>query len=207
MVYPSDDVTVQSKSNEMNSIVVFCGSSSGTDPAYSQVAATVGQTLATRNIRLVYGGAQVGLMGSVAEACLSASGYVIGVIPRFLARKEIVHGGLSELVYTETMHERKAQMSQLSEGCIALPGGYGTLEELFELLTDAQLAKYSYPIGLLNVEGYYDKLLAFLDDCVANGLLRAENKDMLLVDTEIDGLLDQMVAFVPAPVPKWLQGD
>lgn len=189
----------------MNSIVVFCGSSSGHNPQYEAIGRVLGETLAAKAITLVYGGAQVGLMGVVADACLAHGGKVIGVIPDFLGRKEIVHASLSELIRTETMHERKAQMSALSEGCIALPGGYGTLEELFELLTDAQLAQYRHPIGLLNVDGYYDKLLSFLDDCVSSGLLRLENRQMLLVSSDVDELLGLMEEYSYGPVPKWLQ--
>lgn len=188
----------------MQSLVVFCGSSSGNNPLYVQVATELGELLAKRNIRLIYGGAQVGLMGAVADGCLTRGGQVTGVIPTFLKRKEVVHSSLTELLIVDTMHERKRIMSDLSQGCIALPGGFGTLEELFELLTDAQLGQYHHPIGLLNVDGYYDQLLVLLQSMVSNGLLRQENYDMLLVSKDVTELLTKMAQYTNPKIEKWL---
>ncbi|MEL7221024.1 MAG: TIGR00730 family Rossman fold protein, partial [Bacteroidota bacterium] len=170
----------------MNSVTVFCGSSSGIDKAFELQARELGQKLALENIELIYGGANVGLMGAVANGALEKSGSVIGVLPRFLASKEIAHNELTQLILVNSMHERKTKMNELCEGVIALPGGFGTLEELFEMLTWGQLGLHEKPIGLLNANGFYDELIKFLDSIVEKGLLKPVNRKMILVSENID---------------------
>lgn len=188
----------------MKSITVFCASSPGFDPVYCDAANALGRLLAERNITLVYGGAKVGLMGKVADGVLQGKGKVIGVLPHFLGGKEIAHAGLSELIRVESMHERKTKMNELCEGVIALPGGFGTLEELFEMLTWAQLGLHGKPIGLLNIAGFYDSLLQLLQQMTDKGLLKEEYRKMLLVDTDAAGLLQQMENYIAPDVPKWI---
>src|SRR5258708_4155206 len=161
-------------------ICVFCGSSSGTRPVYQKAAQTVGQLLCRRGIELVYGGGRVGLMGVVADACLNDGGRVIGVIPQALADKEVAHTGLTELRIVASMHERKALMADLSDAFMALPGGFGTWEEFFEVLTWAQLGIQRKACGILNVDGYYDPLLEMADRALSEGFLRAVHRDLLL---------------------------
>lgn len=173
----------------MKSICVYCGSNSGDNPAYVSAARAIGQTLARRGLTTVYGGGQVGLMGEVADAALGAGGKVIGVIPQFLALKEIAHMELSELHVVQSMHARKAMMVELSDGFIALPGGIGTMEELFEIWTWSQLGQHPHPVGLLNVDGYYDHLVAFLDQMTQSGFLRASHRDALKVSDRVEDLL------------------
>jgi uncharacterized protein (TIGR00730 family) len=185
-------------------VCVFCGSSLGNRAAYREAAGALGACLIERGYSLVYGGAHVGLMGLIADSMLAAGAEVIGVIPRQLQEKEIAHSGLSRLHIVETMHERKALMADLADAFIALPGAYGTLDELFEIITWAQLGIHRKPIGILNTDGYYDYLLAFLDNCVANGLLKQSNRELFLVDVEPRRLLDRMAEHHPAPVPKWI---
>lgn len=169
---------------------------------YMLSATEMGETLVNNNIDLVYGGAQVGLMGAVANAVLAKGGTVTGVIPHFLSREEIAHHGLTELIKVESMHERKTKMAELSDGFITLPGGYGTLEELCEIITWAQLGLHSKPIGILNLNGYYDHFIAQLDHMVKAGLLRQRNRDMLLVADTPQALLDAMAKYkAPASVP------
>ena len=191
----------------MNSIVVFCGSSDGNDPIILESAVELGQTLASRNITLVYGAAKIGVMGKVAQGALDTNGKVIGVIPDFLMLKEVYHPELTELIVTKSMQERKLKMHELSDGIITLPGGYGTLEELFEMITWSQLGLHQNPIGLLNVNGFYDDLLKMLEKMVVQGFLRQENFDMLLVDETVGGLLLKMEAYQPMPLPKWIKKD
>ncbi|NHF59316.1 TIGR00730 family Rossman fold protein [Flavobacteriaceae bacterium TP-CH-4] len=191
----------------MESIVVFCGSSEGNDPVVLENAVLLGETLAKRDITLVYGAAFIGVMGKVAQGALNGNGKVIGVIPDFLMMKEVYHPGLTELIITENMHERKLRMHELSDGIITLPGGYGTLEELFEMITWAQLGLHQKPIGILNTNGFYDDLLAMLRKMVNQGFLKQENYRMLLVDDSVDGLLQQMEEYKPLPLPKWIQKD
>lgn len=188
----------------MKRITVFCGASSGFDPVYYSQALLVGATLAIRKIELVYGAGKIGIMGAVAQGVLDAGGRAIGVIPRFLCSKEIAHDGLTELILVETMHERKAKMHELSDGIIALPGGFGTLEELFEMLTWAQLGLHKKPIGLLNTEGYYDALITLVQTMVDRGFLKEVNQRMLLVSDNIDELLSLMQRYVAPDVPKWI---
>ena len=188
----------------MKSVAIFCGSSSGIDPGYKAQATALGITLAHQNIEIIYGGAKVGLMGAVADAALSAGGKVTGVIPRFLRSKEIAHTDLTELIMVESMHERKTKMQELCDGIIALPGGFGTLEELFEILTWAQLGLHKKAIGLLDVDGFYDHLKLLLRTMVEKGFLKEVNYKMLLISADIDDLLDKMKRYVAPVIPKWI---
>lgn len=188
----------------MKSITVFCGSSYGSEAIYEEQATILGKTLAQNGITLVYGGASVGLMGAVANAALEAGGKVIGVIPRFLNSREIAHIGLSELILVESMHERKAKMNELCEGVITLPGGFGTMEELFEMLTWAQLGLHQKPIGLLNTRGYYDALNYLVKTMEEQGFLKSVYRDMLLVSEDINDLLIKMKNYEAPEVPKWI---
>lgn len=190
---------------DLNTLCVYCGSSAGTDMEIISQAQVLGKTLAKRDITVVYGAAKIGIMGAVAQAALDHDGKVIGVIPKFLMIKEVVHTGLTELIVNDTMHQRKMKLQELSDGFITLPGGFGTMEELFEVLTWSQLALHQKPVGLLNVNGFYDDLLNALQTMVEKGFLKKENLKILLVDTTVDGLLDQMSAFVPQAMPKWLK--
>ena len=188
----------------MKRITVFCASSFGTDKIYEEQAIALGKTLAQQNIELVYGGANVGLMGAVADGTLNAGGKVIGVLPNFLRSKEIAHQGLTELILVESMHERKTKMNELCDGVIALPGGFGTLEELFEMLTWAQLGLHKKPIAILNINGFYDSLLELLQTMTEKGLLKEVNQKMLLVSEDIEDLLNQMKNYIPPTVGKWI---
>jgi uncharacterized protein (TIGR00730 family) len=178
----------------MKSVCVFCGSAEGKNPQFVEQAQILGKLLAKNSIELIYGGSQIGIMGAVANSCLSASGRVTGVIPNFLASKEIAHTGVSKLIRVESMHERKTIMSQLSEGFIALPGGFGTLEELCEILTWRQLGLIHAPIGILNTNGYYDYLHQLFAHMTVNGLLKKVNFDVVIWETDPTRLLDKMVA-------------
>lgn len=191
----------------MNRITVFCGSSFGIEEIYKEQATLLGQTLVKQNIELVYGGANVGLMGAVADGVLNAGGKAIGVLPNFLRSKEIAHQGLTELILVESMHERKTKMNDLCDGVIALPGGFGTLEELFEMLTWAQLGLHKKPIAILNINGFYDSLIELTETMVEKGLLKDVNQKMLLVSDDIDDLLDQMKNYIPPTVGKWIDKD
>ncbi len=188
----------------MKRITVFCGSSAGTNHVYQEHALLLGTTLAKKGIELVYGGASVGLMGLVADGVLKGGGKVIGVLPYFLRTKEIAHDGLTELVLVESMHERKMKMNELCDGVIALPGGFGTIEELFEMLTWAQLGLHQKPIGILNVDRFYDPLLAFVQSMVDKGFLKEINRKMILVSDSVDDLLRQMEEYRAPAVPKWI---
>ncbi len=174
----------------MKSICVYCGSNAGKDPAFIAAADRLGEVLALRGIGMVYGGGQVGLMGRIADATLAAGGRVVGVIPEFLALKEIAHMGLSELHVVRSMHARKAKMVKLSQAFIAMPGGIGTMEEMFEVWTWAQLGQHRHPVGLLNVNGYYDELVAFLDKMTDQGFLSPEHRGALIVSDRVTSLLD-----------------
>ena len=185
-------------------VLVFCGSSPGARPEYAAAADELGRLLARRGLGLVYGGARVGLMGVVADGALAEGGEVIGVIPRNLVEHEIAHTGLTDLREVTTMHERKALMAELSDAVIALPGGTGTLDELFELFTWSQLGLIRMPIGLLDVAGYWQPLLAMLDHMVAERLLRAEHRDTLLVSTDAPELLDALGGYEHRATDKWL---
>ena len=184
---------------------MFAGSSSGVDDAYRGAAVALAHALADRHIELVYGGGCVGLMGVLADAMLARGGRVIGVIPHTLMVREVGHRGLTELKVVDSMHERKALMAELSDGFIALPGGFGTLEELFEILTWAQLGLHARPCGVLNVGGYFDALMGFLDHAFEQGFVRAEHRAMVLVDIEPDRLLERFSAYRSPVIEKWLQ--
>lgn len=194
----------------MKSICVFCGSNAGNQPIYRSEAEKLGRLLAARGIELVYGGGNIGLMGAVADACLEAGGTVVGVIPQALMGKEVAgrpvdHRTLTRLEVVDSMHTRKARMAELAEGFIALPGGFGTFEEFCEILTWGQLGFHAKPMGLLNVNGFYDPLLAMFERAVADGFLRLQNRAMALADRDIEGLLAAMAAYRAEPVSKWLK--
>jgi len=188
----------------MKSIAVFCGSSEGFNDIYKDTGYELGAICAERNIRLIYGGAKVGVMGAVAEGALQNGGKVIGVIPRFLRTKEVAHEGLTEMILTETMHERKLKMHEFSEGIIALPGGWGTMEELFEMMTWAQLGLHPKPIGILNINGFYEPLLALLNNMIEEGFLKEIYREMILVSDDIFDLLERMNSYIVPDVPKWI---
>ncbi len=188
----------------MKSIAVFCGSRSGTPPLYAHAARAFGTLLARSGISVVYGGAQVGLMGEVADGALAAGGRVVGVIPHALAGKEVAHPSLTELHFVATMHERKQRMCDLSEGFVALPGGMGTLDELCEIATWAQLGIHARPCGLFNVGGFYDPFLAQLDRAAAEGFLKPVHRSMIIVESDATKLLEAFRAYVPPVVPKWI---
>ena len=185
-------------------ICVFCGSSPGTRAIYVQTAQEVGRLLAERGIELIYGGGKVGLMGAVADACLGDGGRVTGVIPQLLVDKEVAHNGLTELRIVQTMHERKALMADLSDAFLALPGGYGTWDELCEVLTWSQIGIQRKASALLNVNGYYDPLLAMADHAVAEGFLRDVHRDLLLTDTDAARLFDRLASYSTPLVDKWM---
>ncbi len=188
----------------MKSIAVFCGSSEGNDPEILNEAYQLGETLAHKNITLVYGAAKIGLMGKVADGVLKHNGNVIGIIPNFLKTKEIVHTKLSELIVTDNMHDRKVIMYEKSEGFIIIPGGFGTMEEFFEITTWGQLGLHTKPIGILNTNGYYDALIEQSKMMVKRGFLSQENLEAVVVDSTIEGLLEKMNNYKPLPAPKWL---
>ena len=191
----------------MNRLCVFCGSSPGRHPAYLAAAAELGTVLAKRRIGLVYGGASIGLMGAVADAARAAGGEVIGVIPRALVEFEVAHTGLADLRIVASMHERKALMAELSEGFVALPGGIGTLEELFEVWTWGQLGSHRKPCALLNVAGFYDRLLGFLDFVADEAFLRPVHREMLLVAETPDILLEKLQVYRAPPETRWISRD
>jgi uncharacterized protein (TIGR00730 family) len=185
-------------------VCVFAASSPGTEPEYAAAAAALGKELAAREMALVYGGARVGLMGVLADAVLAAGGVVTGVIPEALVALEVAHESLSELRIVASMHERKQVMADLADAFVALPGGLGTLEELFEVLTWAQLGMHDKPCGILNVAGYYDALLAFLDRAVRDRLVTPAHRGMLLVEQDPAALLERFARYAPPRAPKWL---
>jgi uncharacterized protein (TIGR00730 family) len=189
----------------MRRLCVFCGSASGVRPAYAASAHALADSLARRGMGLVYGGGSVGIMGILADAAMARGVPVDGVIPRHLEEREVGHKSLTRLHVVESMHERKALMAELSDGFIALPGGIGTLEELFEVYTWGQLGLHAKPVALLDVDGYYSPLVQFLDHGTAEGFLRPEHRAFLLSGTEIDPLLDAMIAWKPPLVAKWME--
>jgi uncharacterized protein (TIGR00730 family) len=189
----------------MRRICVYAGSNPGNDPAYADAARALATLLATRGIGLVYGGGKVGLMGVVADAALAAGGEAIGVMPQALIDREIGHPGLTELKVVDSMHERKALMAELSDAFVAVPGGIGTLDELIEVYTWSQLGIHEKACGLLNVNGYYNGLVAFLDHAVGAGFLRAQHRAVLSVAAYPGELLDRLAAYEPPRVGKWLE--
>ncbi len=189
--------------NDIKRIAVYCASSSGNDEQYVKAAFNLGKAIANSGKGLVYGGAKVGLMGAVADGTLSMDKEVIGVIPTFLMKKELAHKGLSQTFEVETMHERKAKMIELADAFIALPGGFGTMEELFEVMTWAQLALHRKPIGLLNVDGFYDAFIELIEGMISRGFLKEEYRNLIVVDTDAESLIDKLEAYVPLKNDKW----
>jgi len=189
---------------ELQRVCVFCGSSFGARDSYRQAAVALGRALLDADLTLVYGGASVGLMGAVADAVLDGGGEVIGVIPTFLLEHEIHHESLTELVVVESMAERKDRMAELSDGFVALPGGLGTLEELFEMVVWSQLHLHHKPVGILDIDGFYTHLRSFLRHATEERLIREENLELLLFDDDVGSLLDRMRGFDPQPIGKWL---
>ncbi|MBX7173302.1 MAG: TIGR00730 family Rossman fold protein [Pyrinomonadaceae bacterium] len=188
----------------MKSITVFCGSSSGFRPEYAEAAKELGRNLVEQNIRLVYGGGNVGLMGIIADEVMKNGGEVVGIIPESLDKKEVAHRGISELRVVNSMHERKALMAEFADGFIAMPGGIGTFEEFFEILTWAQLGFHHKPCGLLNVANYYDGLLSLCENAVNEGFLRKQHSELILVDSDSTKLLEKMQNYKPQTIEKWI---
>lgn len=199
------DAIRSSRMSELTSLCVYCGSNLGRQTLYADSARALAAVLVERGIRLVYGGASVGIMGVIADAVLAAGGEVVGVIPESLERREIAHPGLTRLHVTRSMHDRKALMAELSDGFIALPGGIGTLEEIFEIWTWAQLGYHRKPCGLLNIGGYYDGLVEFLDHAVAEQLLKPLVRSMLFVESDPLALLDGFAGYQPPTVATWVE--
>jgi uncharacterized protein (TIGR00730 family) len=191
----------------MKSITVFCGASEGNNPIYKEIGFQTGKLLAEHSIEVVFGGGKIGIMGAVADGAISAGGVVTGVIPKFLRTKEVTHYGVTNLHVVESMHERKMLMHQLSQGVMALPGGYGTLDELFEILTWAQLGMHAYPIGLLNVNGYFNHLVGFVHHMCNEGFLNAVVRDLILVDDDAVRLLERMKSYQAPEIYKWITED
>jgi uncharacterized protein (TIGR00730 family) len=191
-------------SSRLGSVAVYCGSNPGSDPAFAGAARSLGRMLARRQIRLVYGGGHVGLMGAVADAALENGGQVLGVITEALLAKEVAHRGLTELVVTGSMHERKAAMADAADAFIMLPGGFGTFDEFFEVLTWTQLGIHAKPCGILDVAGFFEPLRALLDGAVAAGFVHPAHRDMVSVDDDPGALLSQLAAWTPVTVSKWL---
>lgn len=187
----------------MKYISVFCGSSSGNDDIFTEQAQALGEALAGRGYGIIYGGARVGLMGVIADSVLDAGGKVIGVIPHFLKRKEIQHNCLTETHVVETMHERKELMSKLCDAVIALPGGYGTLEELFEMLTWGQLNLHKKPVAMLNIGDYYNPIINMRDTMIEKGFLKKEYHNLLIIDDNIDSLIHKIETYIPSDNEKW----
>lgn len=189
----------------MKAISVFCGSSEGNDDYIISKAYELGVLFAKKEITLVYGAAKIGIMGQIAKGAIDHNGKTIGVIPEFLKLKEVYHTNLSELVITQNMHDRKVIMYEKSDGFIILPGGFGTMDEFFEISTWGQLGLHTKPIGILNMNGFYDHLIDLANTMVNKGFLKQENLNAILIDSTIEGLLNKMNNYKPLPVPKWLK--
>lgn len=190
--------------NKLNAVLVYCGASAGKNPLYTEETKRVGKVFVDENIQLIYGGGSIGLMGVLADSILSAGGKVTGVIPAFLNVKEVGHTGCTQLHEVNSMHERKALMEKLCDGVIVLPGGYGTLDEMFEMLTWSQLGLHQKPIGILNLNAYYDNLIAQLDVMVREGFLSTENRQLFVIDESIEKLIAKMRAFDATTKEQWL---
>lgn len=191
----------------LKNICVYCGSNAGNDPVYQEQAQALGHALVERGLGLVYGGARVGIMGVVADAVLAAGGRAIGVLPEALMKKELAHRGLTELHVVKSMHERKTIMAERSNGFIAMPGGIGTLEEIFEVWTWSQLGFHNKPCGLLNVAGFYDKLAGFLDHAADSGFMQPQHRQMLALENDPNRLLDHFAQYQAPTVSKWIKSD
>lgn len=189
----------------MKSVCVYCGSNIGRQEAYSNAARILAKSLVDRDIKLIYGGASVGIMGLIADTVLQLGGQAVGVIPDALVQKEVAHKNLTELHVTQSMHERKTLMAELSDGFIAMPGGIGTLEEIFEIWTWAQLGFHKKPCGLLNIEGYFDSLTTFLNHAVEEQFIKTPHRSMLLIDADPEKLLDRFASYEPPTIPKWVE--
>jgi uncharacterized protein (TIGR00730 family) len=200
----ADIVYLKGKQQYMKRIVVFCGSGEGFNELYREAAYDLGSYLASRGMEVIYGGAKVGLMGALAEGALDNGGRVTGIIPSFLRTKEVAHEGLSELIIVDTMHERKLKMNKLSDAVITLPGGWGTMEEMFEMLTWSQLGLHKKPVGLLNVNGYYDALKVLCNNMVTEGFLDEAVNESLMISESPEELLIMMETYTPPPVPQWI---
>lgn len=188
----------------MKRITVYCGSSAGNKPVYAEQAGLTGKELAKRGIEIIFGGGQVGLMGILADAALKEGGRVTGIIPGFLQTKEVAHHGLSKMIRVDNMHERKAMMFEMSDAFMALPGGYGTMDELFEMLTWAQLGLHPKPVGILNINAFFDPILNGIQNMVDEGFLKKINQEILLVDNRVEDVLEKMSSYKALEVPKWL---
>lgn len=189
---------------KLSSILVYCGANSGNGLAYKEAAIALGNMFVREKIKLIYGGGSIGLMGVIADTVLISGGDVIGVIPKFLNVKEVGHTGCTELYEVESMHERKAMMEKLCEGVIVMPGGYGTMDEVFEMLTWSQLGLHRKPIGILNVNGYYDHLISQMDKMVAEGFLSTNNRKLMIVDATCNALIEKMRKFDVQTEEKWI---
>jgi len=188
----------------MKKVAIYCGSSAGPNEIYRTQAAQLGKYLAENDIHVIFGGGKVGIMGILADAALEAGGKVTGVIPGFLHVKEVAHRGLTELITVKTMHQRKVLIEKMCDGAIALPGGFGTMDELFEMLTWGQLGLHDKPVGILNTNGFFDQILAAVDRMVEEGFLKDLNRDMLLVSEHIEELVECMQSYAPPKVRKWI---
>ena len=191
----------------MKRVCVYCGSSNGARPSYIQAARALGRSLVSRDLGLVYGGSNIGLMGALADTVMAEGGEVVGIIPEPLVAKEVAHKGLSDLRVVGSMHERKALMAELADAFIALPGGFGTLEEFCEIVTWIQLGLHRKPCGLLNVEGYYDGLLSFLNHAMTEGFILPQYRAVVLTDSEAPALLEKIASYQPPPLHKWIDRD
>lgn len=197
-------MAAMTSSRTLRSVCVFCGSRPGVDPAFMAAAAAMGKAIASRGLTLIYGGARVGLMGALANSALAAGGRVTGIIPKGLVRKEIVHDGLTELFLTETMHERKDRMIILADAFVALPGGFGTYDELFESLTLAQIGFHDKPTALLDIKGFFQPMVALMNHTIEHSFAAPEHAGLVLVDDDCDRLLDKIAAWTPPPLgEKW----
>jgi uncharacterized protein (TIGR00730 family) len=192
---------------KIDSVLIFCGSKEGTNPAYKEQAFLFGQYLAEQEIKVIYGGAMIGVMGAVADGALSKGGHIIGIIPKFLSRKEIIHEGLTEVHKVNSMHERKLMMSEMCDAIVALPGGFGTMDELFEILTWAQLGLHQKPVGILNTEGFFDGLLAFIHSMSEQGFVAPVHQHMLQTEVDYKKLIHLLNHYNPPPFPQWLHND
>ena len=189
----------------MKQVCIFCGSYKGTQPIYITAAHAMGRGLAQRGLGLVYGGGRVGLMGAVADGTLAGGGKAVGIIPQSLVDRELAHKGLSELHVVDSMHTRKAMMADIADAFIAMPGGFGTLDELFEIITWAQLGFHHKPIALLNIGGYFDTMLTFIEHMATEGFIKPEHRNAMLVKNQVDDLLDSLLTYQPPQLEKWIK--